>query len=233
MNETIVTAFGEELSAITGQIAEMGGLAELSIQDAIRALKHQDIDQAELVISQDKRLDEMQQKLEDQIILLIAKRQPFATDLRTVVAALRISNDLERIGDLAKNIAKRVILIEDQLRSKKFIHGVENLSKLSQVQLKNVLDSYVKQDVELADEVRVNDKDIDELYTSLFREFLTYMMEDPRNITMCTHLLFCAKNLERIGDHATNIAENVHFMVTGEMPDTERPKSDELISQAV
>ena len=231
MNETIVTAYGEELSALTGRIAEMGGLAEISIQQAIRALKRQDTDQAEVVISQDNRIDEMQQVLEDQIILLIAKRQPVAADLRSVVAALRITNDLERIGDLAKNIAKRVILIEDQNKSKKLVNGVESLSKLSQMQLKNVLDAFVKQDVELADQVREDDKEIDELYTALFRELLTYMMEDPRNITMCTHLLFCAKNLERIGDHATNIAENVHFMVTGEMPDQERPKADELTSQ--
>ena len=230
MNETIVTAYGEELSSITGRIAEMGGLAETSIQSAIHALKRQDLDQAETVILQDRRLDEMQHKLEDQIILLIAKRQPVAADLRSVVAALRITNDLERIGDLAKNIAKRVILIEDLTRSHKLVHGVENLSKLSQMQLKNVLDAFVKQDVKLADQVRKDDKDIDDLYTSLFREFLTYMIEDPRNISMCTHLLFCAKNIERIGDHATNIAENVHYMVTGEMPDSERPKADELTS---
>lgn len=127
MNETIVTAYGEELSALTGRIAEMGGLAEISIQQAIRALKRQDTDQAEVVISQDNRIDEMQQVLEDQIILLIAKRQPVAADLRSVVAALRITNDLERIGDLAKNIAKRVILIEDQNKSKKLVNGVESL----------------------------------------------------------------------------------------------------------
>lgn len=228
MNEHIVKAYDEELTALAGQIAEMGGLAEAVVSEAVAALVRLDTDKANTVIAKDERIDKLQADLEEQAILLIARRQPVAGDLRDIVAALRISSDLERVGDLAKNIAKRVIIISDSAQSKKLTLGVEHLSEMAQMQLKNVLDAYAQRDEELANVVRERDEEIDALYTSLFRELLTYMMEDPRQISMCAHLLFCAKNIERIGDHATNIAENVYYMERGEMPGSDRPKSDEL-----
>ena len=150
-----------------------------------------------------------------------------AADLREVVSAGRIANDLERIGDMAKNVAKRVIAIDADLTSKKLAIGVEHITELALGQLKKVLDAYTARDSVAAWEVRENDNEIDAIYTSLFRELLTYMMEDPRNISQCAHLLFCAKNIERIGDHATNIAENVYWMATGERLPDNRPKVDE------
>jgi phosphate transport system protein len=157
---------------------------------------------------------------------MIARRQPMARDLREIIAAIRISTDLERVGDLAKNIAKRVVALQGQIQPKKLVHGVEHIAELSLAQLKNVIDAYSVRDLDVAHQVWARDDEIDALYTSLFRELLTYMMEDPRNITFCTHLLFCAKNIERIGDHATNIAETVHYLITGTTLVDERPKRD-------
>lgn len=231
MTEHIVKSYDEELKFLAGRIAEMGGLAEASVEISIQSLKRQDVKEANKVIKRDKKIDDMQQEIEEQSVRLIALRQPVASDLHAIVAALRISNDLERVGDLAKNIAKRVILIGDVPRTKKLSQGVDHLSEVTQLQLKKVLDAFAQRDEKLANLVRESDEEVDALYTSLFRELLTYMMEDPRNISMCAHLLFCAKNIERIGDHATNIAENVHYMVFGAMPDSDRPKSDELTSQ--
>ena len=152
--------------------------------------------------------------------------QPMAQDLREVFAALRIAADLERIGDMAKSIAKRVASAHEAPHSRGFVRGLQHLCELTMAQLKEVLDAYASQSVDRLEIVRDNDDEIDAVYTSLFRELLTYMMEDPRNITTCTHLLFCAKNLERIGDHATNIAESVYYMVTGDKMTNERPKDD-------
>jgi phosphate transport system protein len=149
-----------------------------------------------------------------------------AQDLREIMASIHIANDLERVGDLAKNTAKRVVAIGGELQPKKLVHGVEHLSELALEQLKNVLDAYASRDLEAALGVWRRDNEIDVLYTSLFRELLTYMMEDPRNISLCTHLLFCAKNIERIGDHATNIAETLNYVITGKAMAEERPKKD-------
>ncbi|WP_349359775.1 phosphate signaling complex protein PhoU [Stappia sp.] len=227
MPDHTVTSFDDELKAVAGRVSEMGGLTEVMLSDAISALVRMDKDLARRVISTDRRVDLLQHEVEEQTILLIARRQPVAQDLRDVVAAMRICNDLERVGDLAKNVAKRVIAIEGAFDSKKFAQGVEHLSELAQQQMKTVLDAYANRDDEAAQTVRDRDDEIDALYTSIFRELLTYMMEDPRQITMCAHLLFCAKNIERIGDHSTNIAENVIYMVTGTQPMDERPKVDE------
>ena len=227
MIEHTVKSFDEELKELARRIAEMGGLAETLVDDAVTALVRQDLVKANEVIASDIRLDEMQRLVEDRAIVLIARRQPMARDLREAVGTIRISGDLERVGDLAKNIAKRVKAIDAQFHSTKLALGVEHLAELALEQLKMVLDCYVTRDLSVALTVRDRDDEIDALYTSLFRELLTYMMEDPRNISHCTHLLFCAKNIERIGDHATNIAETIHYLVTGEQMAEERPKGDD------
>ncbi|WP_334176229.1 phosphate signaling complex protein PhoU [Pseudoxanthobacter sp.] len=227
MPEHTVVAYDDELKQLAGWIAEMGGQAEQLLADAVTALSRIDTTLAQRVIQEDQRLDLTQRRVEELAVSIIARRQPMARDLREVVAALRVSNDLERVGDLAKNIAKRVVAMNGQYQSKRLVLGVEHISEIALEQIKAVIDSYTSRDIEEATAVRNRDDEIDAMYTSLFRELLTYMMEDPRNITFCTHLLFCAKNIERIGDHATNIAENVHYLVTGEQPSLERPKQDD------
>jgi phosphate transport system protein len=231
--EHTVSAYEQELRALGGRIAEMGGIAEQLVADAVGALIRMDAGVAQRVIADDVRLDRLQRETEEKAILIIARRQPMAMDLREIVAAIRISNDLERIGDLAKNIAKRVIAINGAFPQKRLLTGVEHLSEIALEQLKNVLDAFTARNDAAAREVRLRDDEIDALYTSLFRELLTYMMEDPRNISMCTHLLFCAKNIERIGDHATNIAETVHYVITGVAFEDERPKSDRTADEMV
>lgn len=226
MSEHTVSAYDEELTAMAGKIAEMGGLAEKAFADAVHALVSQDLDLAKATIANDARLDALHHEVEVKLIEIIARRQPMGQDLREVTAATRIANDLERVGDLAKNVAKRVIAIDSDLQSKKLAIGVEHMTELALSQLKKVLDAYARKDADAARHVQEADAEIDAIYTSLFRELLTYMMED-RVITQCVHLLFCAKNIERIGDHATNIAENVFYMVTGDRLPEERAKVDE------
>ncbi|MCL4140969.1 UNVERIFIED_CONTAM: hypothetical protein GTU68_033822 [Idotea baltica] len=203
------------------------------IVDAMRALIRADAFMAKRVIAEDRDLDSLQRLVEENAVRTIAKRQPMASDLREIIAALRVANDLERCGDLAKNIAKRAIAIQGLALPPKLIHGIEHISELTQAQLARVLDAYVTKDVDSAEFVWRNDDEIDAMYTSLFRELLTYMMEDPRNISSCTHLLFCAKNVERIGDHATNIAETVIYQITGVLPTSERPKQDDSSTSLV
>ncbi|MCR4283298.1 MAG: phosphate signaling complex protein PhoU, partial [Bauldia sp.] len=226
MPEHIVASFDEELNVLSQKIAEMGGLAEQHVADSVTALVSRDLDLAHRVISADERIDMLQQQIEEHAVLMIARRQPMAQDLREIVAAIHIATDLERVGDLAKNTAKRVIAIESNFGAQRLISGVEHMAELSLNQLKNVLDAFASRDLEAALSVRERDDEIDAMYTSLVRELLTYMMEDPRNITFCTHLLFCAKNIERIGDHATNIAETVYYLITGKPLTDERPKKD-------
>jgi phosphate transport system protein len=228
-----VTAFDDELKEIGGFVAQIGGMAERMIDEAMAALTRADTERAASVIEEDAKIDHLQREVEEKAILMIARRQPMAQDLREIVAAIRIASDLERVGDLAKNIAKRVIALRGQFQPKSLMHGVEHLAELSLEQLKNVLDAYGSRDVDRALAVWQRDEEIDALYTSLFRELLTYMMEDPRNIGFCTHLLFCAKNIERIGDHATNIAETVHYQITGVTLADERPKNDRSVVATV
>ena len=216
MAQHIVTSFEDDLQGLSRSIAEMGGRAEQIVEHSIGALLGADVSLAHEVIEADKKVDALHRQIEESAILVIARRQPLAQDLRETVAAIRIASDLERIGDLGKNIAKRAVVIQNETFSQKVRVGVEHLAELGLRQVKKVLDAYASRDVEKAREVCAQDQEIDAVYTSLFRELLTYMMEDPRNITMCTHLLFCAKNLERIGDHATNIAETVFYLITGE-----------------
>jgi len=227
MSDHTVAAYDNELKELAGSIAEMGGIAERLLVDSVTALVRIDTSLAQTVIVGDIRLDGVQRRVETDVVNIIARRQPMGQDLRELVAALRVSSDLERIGDMAKNIAKRVVAIDGHYHPKRLALGVEHIAELALEQLKVVIDAYTDKDVDTAIAVRARDNEIDAMYTSLFRELLTYMMEDPRNITFCTHLLFCAKNIERIGDHVTNIAENVHFLVTGEQPIDDRPKHDE------
>jgi phosphate transport system protein len=225
MSEHTAKAFDADLQEITRMVAEMGGLAEKQIADSIGALARRDAERAKRVIEADARIDDLQHEIEDKAVLTIARRQPMAVDLREVVSALRIVNDLERIGDLAKNIAKRVALTGD-FHPQKLIRGVEHMGALVLGQLKKVLDAYAGRDLVKAMTVWNGDEEIDAMCTSLFRELITYMMEDPRNITFCMHLMFCAKNIERMGDHATNIAETVYFMIEGRAIADQRPKGD-------
>ncbi|TPN75106.1 phosphate signaling complex protein PhoU [Mesorhizobium sp. B1-1-2] len=222
----IVSAYDEELKDLSKRIAAMGGHAERMVEQAISALVNADPGLAQKVIRDDAVLDEGQREIDDRAIIIIARRQPMATDLREIVGAIRISADLERVGDLGKNVAKRVVAVAEGRQPTSLFRGLEALADLALTQLKEVLDVYASRSVERIGFVRDRDDQIDAMYTSLFRELLTYMMEDPRNITPCTHLLFCAKNIERIGDHATNIAETIYYIVTGDQMPSERPKGD-------
>lgn len=226
MDEHIVTSYDEELKFIVRRISEMGGQAERIVERAVAALMRSDWGLAQAVVADDLLLDAAQREVDERAILTIGKRQPMAHDLREIVGAIRISNDLERIGDLGKNIAKRVLAVNEQTQPVKLVRGIEHLSQLAIDQLKDVLDAYAQRDERRAEAVRENDEEIDAMYTSIFRELLTYMMEDPRNISPCTHLLFSAKNIERIGDHATNIAETIFYIKTGQQMPAERPKND-------
>jgi phosphate transport system protein len=226
MTDHIAKAFDVDLQEITRKVAEMGGLAEREFADAIQALIKRDNELARRVVESDPAIDALQREIEEKAILTIARRQPMAVDLREVVSALRVANDLERIGDLAKNIGKRVGALTGDFYPQKLMRGVEHMSSLVLDQLKRVLDAYAARDLAGALAVWKADEQVDAICTSLFRELLTYMMEDPRNITFCIHLMFCAKNIERMGDHATNIAETVHYMIEGRPIADQRPKGD-------
>ena len=215
ITEHTMKAFDADLQDLGRMVAEMGGLAEQQISDAIDALDRRDSRLAQQVIANDAQIDVLQREVEEKVILTIARRQPMAVDLREIVGALRISNDIERIGDLAKNIAKRVLVLDSEFRSQKVMRGVEHMAELVLAQIKDVLDAYARRDADKSIAVWRSDEEVDSVNNSLFRELLTYMMEDPRNISICIHLLFCAKNIERMGDHATNIAETVYYMVEG------------------
>ena len=227
MTDHIVRSYDTDLEGIRRSLAEMGGMAERMLGDSTVALVRRDTALAQKIISADQRLDNLQREVEEKAVLTIARRQPLAQDLRELISAIRLASDIERVGDLAKNIAKRAVAIAGQFQPPhRAVVGLEHISRLVQAQLKDVLDAYAATNEQKALEVWKRDDEIDALYTSLFRELLTYMMEDPRNITFCTHLLFCAKNIERIGDHTTNIAETIHYLVTGETPSDSRPKLD-------
>jgi phosphate transport system protein len=219
-------AFDSDLDEIARKVAEMGGLTEKQISDAVQALLERDSELAEQVITTDPVVDAMQRDIEEKAILTIARRQPMAVDLREIIGAMRVCNDLERIGDHAKHIGKRVVALSADLYPQTLIRGVEHMADLVLAQIKQVLDAYASRDLQAALDVWKGDEEVDALCTSLFRELLTYMMEDPRNITFCMHLMFCAKDIERMGDHATNIAETVYFMIEGSPITDQRPKGD-------
>ena len=219
-------AFDVDLQELTRLVAEMGGLAEKQVADAIDALAERDLDRAQRTVAVDPEVDALQAEIEEKAVLTIARRQPMAVDLREIVGALRVCNDLERIGDLAKNIGKRVMALDNEFYPVGLIRGVEHMGAMVLAQLKDVLDSYARHDLKKALAVWNGDEEIDAICTSIFRELLTYMMEDSHHITFCIHLMFCAKNFERMGDHATNIAETVYYMVNGQTLLRERPKAD-------
>ena len=224
----IASAFDRDLEAIQAMLMKMGGLVEASILNGAEALERRDLEMAEAVRAGDKAIDRLEEQVNEEATRVIALRAPTASDLRTVMTVIKISANLERCGDYAKNIAKRTLAIESEFNNKQLAVGVEHMSDLALEQLKAVLDAYTSGDLEVVQRVHLRDDEVDALYTSLFRQLLTYMMEDPRSITMCAHLLFCAKNIERIGDHATNIAENIYYMISGNQLPADRPKTDEL-----
>jgi phosphate transport system protein len=232
MGEHTVTSFDQELEHIDRLIREMGDLAGSMVAGSTRALLASDNPLAQRVVSDDAILDAKQRELDDAAITLIAKRQPMAQDLRAVVGAIRMAADLERVGDLAKNIAKRVGAVGQTATPRNLSHSIDSMSELVLSQVNNVISHYVARDPEALKVLRADDEKIDIQYTAVFRELLTYMMEDPRNITACTHLLFCAKNLERIGDHVTNIAENAYYVMTGSQLPANRPKVDETAAMS-
>lgn len=211
----IVTSYHDELLALSQAIAEMGGQVEAAIENGTKALLRLDRELADVTIIADQRIDDMQRKIDDMAVSMIARRQPMASDLRAIITAIHVASDLERIGDMAKQLARRSLKLEGINLQPTFYNGVKNMTALVLRQLKEALDSYANRDSASAIEVCNRDDDVDAMHTSLFRELLTYMLEDPRNITTCTHLLFCAKSLERIGDHATNIAERAYYLETG------------------
>jgi len=223
--EHIVRSFSEELRRLTTLITQMGGIAEAQVETAVRAVAKRDTGLATGVMQSDARLDQYERDIDAEAIRMLALRQPMAGDLREIVSSLKIAADLERIGDYAANIAKRAMVLA-QLPPVRPAGAIPRMGKLVQEIMKEVLDAYIDRDLDKAIAAWRRDEDLDDLYTSLFREVLTYMMEDPRNITPCTHLLFIAKNLERIGDHATNIAETIHFLVVGHSLKAVRPKGD-------
>jgi phosphate transport system protein len=227
--EHIIKSYDEELQRLDNTIAEMGGMAESQLAAAIDAVIKRDSDLAASVIEADARVDELEQEVEALVVRLLALRQPMARDLRQIVAALKTSTDLERMCDYAANVAKRSIIL-NQTAPVKPVYALPRMGQLCQTMVKDMLDAYVERDADKALAVWLRDEELDEMYTSLFRELLTYMIEDARNITPCTHLLFMAKNIERIGDHTTNIAETLYFSVHGKPLTQIRPKRDRTIA---
>jgi phosphate transport system protein len=225
MNDHTVKSFDEQLQALSAAVAQMGGLAEAQLAAAIDAIARRDSNAAESAVAGDARIDALQLEIEERALKLLALRQPMAVDLRDTMAAIKIANELERIGDLAKNIAKRALVLnrEPPIR---LTQSLGRMGKAAQNQLKQVLDAFTSRNADEAEAVWARDGEIDEIYNSLFRELLTYMMEDPRTIGLCTHLLFVAKNIERSGDHCTNIAEVVYHMVRAGHLSAARPKAD-------
>jgi phosphate transport system protein len=224
--EHTVKAFGDALAQVRLAAARMGGLVETQVSDAITSIIRRDTRLANDVIQRDQLADEAQRDIDQRATRLLALRQPMANDLREVLACFKISSELERVGDLSKSICKRVLVLNEN-EPVAIARSIENMGRNAADLLHEVLDAYVHSDLERALDVWRRDEELDAYYNSLFRELLTYMMEDPRKITPCAHLLFVAKNIERIGDHCTNIAEVVHYLITGEEIGRERPKSDE------
>lgn len=221
----IVKSYDEELRRLRDIIVRMGGVVESQLGECQVALLKRDSEAAERVMATDPQVDAMEREVDAAVIRLLALRQPVANDLRGIVAAMRIASDLERAGDYATNVAKRAIVLANH-PSVPAVTGIARINRMALEMIKDVLDSYVAGDAGRAIEVWNRDDQVDKLYTGVFRELLTYMMEDPRNITACTHMLFIAKNLERVGDHATNIAETIHYALTGAVLPNTRPKGD-------
>ncbi len=226
MNEHISSAYDRDLEALITLIMKMGGLVEDAILNAAQSLEKRDVELAEAVRNGDKAIDALEVEINDEAARVIALRAPVSKDLRSILTVLRLAASLERIGDYSKNIAKRTSVLADMQPINGADAALRRMAKEVQVMLKDTLDAYIRGDAELAEDVRQRDQEVDQMYNALFREFLTFMMEDPRHITACMHLHFMAKNVERMGDLTTNMAEQVIYLVRGEMPDEARPKSD-------
>lgn len=226
MNEHISSAYDRDLEGITTLIMQMGGLVEEAILKAAKSLAERDVELAEEVRAGDKAIDALEVQINEEAARTIALRAPVSKDLRSVLTVLRLAASLERIGDYAKNIAKRTSVVVEMGPVNGSDAALRRMAREVQAMLKDVLDAYMRGDADLAEDVRQRDQEVDQMYNALFREFLTFMMEDPRNITSCMHLHFMAKNIERMGDLTTNMAEQIIYLVTGEMPDEARPKSD-------
>ena len=226
MNEHISSAYDRDLEAITTLIIRMGGLVEEAIMKAAKSLAERDVELAEEVRAGDKVIDALEIQINEEAARTIALRAPVSKDLRSLLTVLRLAASLERIGDYAKNIAKRTSVLVEMSPVSGSDAALRRLAREVEQMLKDTLDAYVRGDAVLAEDVRQRDQEVDQMYNALFREFLTFMMEDPRNITSCMHLHFMAKNIERMGDLTTNMAEQVIYLVTGEMPEEARPKGD-------
>lgn len=224
----ISSAFDRDLETIQALVVKMGGMVEAAISDAALALDSRDEELAELVRSRDKAIDQLEAQINEDAARLIALRAPTATDLRMVLAVMKIAASLERVGDYAKNMAKRTPVLAQLPLIEGAGMALRRMASAVDRMLQDALDSYIRRDAELAEDVRQRDLEVDQMYNALFREFLTHMMEDPRNISPCMHLHFIAKNVERMGDHATSIAEQVIYLVTGDLPDEARPKSSSV-----
>ena len=232
MNEHISSAYDRDLENIQALIMKMGGLVEHAILEGASALEARDVERAELVRKGDKVIDALEEQINEAAARTIALRAPVSRDLRILLSVLKLASSLERVGDYAKNMAKRTPILTEMAQINGTDAGLRRMSKEVQAMLSDVLDAYVRADVVLAENVRQRDLDVDQMYNALFREFLTFMMEDPRNITACMHMHFIAKNIERMGDLVTNMAEQVIYMVTGEMPDEDRPKMSSTATQS-
>jgi phosphate transport system protein len=230
--EHLVKSFDNDLKRLRDMLTEMGGIVESQVAMAAEAIMNRDSVAATRVVEEDPKVDALEREVEQFVIRMLALRQPMAGDLRRVVAALKITGDLERIGDYAANVAKRSIVL-GQYNLPYSLAGLAHMAHMVQEQLKSIIDALGTSDTAKAIEVWRSDRIVDDIYNALFRELITYMMEDPRNITPCTHLLFIAKNLERIGDHATNIAETVYYAVEGEVIPDARPKGDTSVFAVV
>ena len=224
----ILSAFDRDLEAVQALVVKMGGMVEAAIHDAASALETRDDELAEAVRRRDKAIDALEHQINDEAARLIALRAPRATDLRMVLSIIKISSNLERVGDYAKNIAKRSHVLADLPAIPGSGMALRRMSAAVETLMKDALDSYIQRDVALAEDVRQRDLEVDQMYNALFREFLTHMMEDARNITACMHLHFIAKNIERMGDHATGIAEQVIYLATGDLPEDTRPKGESV-----
>ena len=231
-SEHIVSSFDRDLEGIQAQIMRMGGLVEDAITKSVVALTSRELELAQEVRKGDAAIDAMEEAVNEEAARIIALRQPIARDLRTVLTVFRVASNLERIGDYAKNIAKRTEAIADLPAVDGTSASLKRMSRQVELMLKDVLDAYIQHDAALAEDVRLRDLEVDQMYAALFREYLTFMMEDPRNITPCMHLHFMAKNIERMGDHVTSIAEQVIYLVTGEMPENDRPKDTAALYQS-
>ena len=225
-DQHIQAAFDRDLEAIQALIMKMGGLVEAAILDSAKSLEQRDEELAQKVRAADRRIDMLEEQVNEEAARVLALRAPTASDLRTVLTVIKISANLERCGDYAKNLAKRTSVLVQMQPVGSAPKSIRRMAREVEAMLKDALDAYIQRDAELAAAVRDRDAEVDQMYNALFREFLTFMMEDPRNITSCMHLHFIAKNIERMGDHVTSICEQVIYLVTGEMPEDTRPKED-------